>query len=50
MVLFVALFIAGLAFEGSVLDQAKVGVMAASLLAGILGFALVRASLDRGRA
>ncbi|WP_038042129.1 Na+/H+ antiporter NhaA [Thermus tengchongensis] len=45
-----ALFIAGLAFEGDLLDQAKVGVMAASLLAGLLGFTLVRASLDRGRA
>ncbi len=44
-----ALFIAGLAFEGDLLDQAKVGVMAASLLAGLLGFTLVRASLDRGR-
>ncbi|WP_243090739.1 Na+/H+ antiporter NhaA [Thermus neutrinimicus] len=45
-----ALFIAGLAFEGSLLDQAKVGVMAASVLAGLLGFTLVRASLDRALA
>jgi NhaA family Na+:H+ antiporter len=37
-----ALFIAGLAFAGELLDQAKVGVLGASLLAGILGFALLR--------
>ncbi|MDM7325263.1 MAG: Na+/H+ antiporter NhaA [Thermus sp.] len=42
-----ALFIAGLAFEGGILDQAKVGVLSASLLAGLLGSILVRASLDR---
>ncbi|WP_234554369.1 Na+/H+ antiporter NhaA [Thermus caliditerrae] len=42
-----ALFIAGLAFQGGMLDQAKVGVLAASLTAGVLGFLLVRASLDR---
>jgi NhaA family Na+:H+ antiporter len=36
-----ALFIAGLAFAGELLDQARVGVLGASLLAGILGFALL---------
>ncbi|AEV16562.1 Na(+)/H(+) antiporter nhaA 1 [Thermus sp. CCB_US3_UF1] len=41
-----ALFIAGLAFSGELLDQAKVGVLSASLLAGLLGFLLVRAALD----
>ncbi|WP_105317616.1 Na+/H+ antiporter NhaA [Thermus tenuipuniceus] len=45
-----ALFIAGLAFSGETLDQAKVGVLGASLMAGVLGFLAVRASLDRGRA
>ena len=42
-----SLFIAGLAFDGELLDQAKVGVLGASLLAGILGFALLRASQAR---
>lgn len=42
-----ALFIAGLAFSGAMLDQAKVGVLGASLVAGALGFLLVRTALDR---
>ncbi|BCZ94153.1 Na+:H+ antiporter, NhaA family [Thermus arciformis] len=42
-----ALFIAGLAFSGEMLDQAKVGVLGASLVAGVLGFFLVRTALDR---
>ncbi|KPD32506.1 sodium:proton antiporter [Thermus scotoductus] len=45
-----ALFIAGLAFEGGMLDQAKVGVLSASLVAGLVGVLLVRASLDRAGA
>lgn len=45
-----ALFIAGLAFEGGMLDQAKVGVLSASLVAGLVGVLLVRASLDRSEA
>ena len=41
-----ALFIAMLAFgEGAVLDQAKIGVMAASVLAAILGYGLLRMTL-----
>ncbi|BFH76182.1 Na+/H+ antiporter NhaA [Thermus thermophilus] len=42
-----ALFIAGLAFTEGMLDQAKVGVLASSSVAGAIGYALVRASLDR---
>ncbi|WP_235283848.1 Na+/H+ antiporter NhaA [Thermus sp. 2.9] len=42
-----ALFIAGLAFSKEMLDQAKVGVLGASLVAGALGFFLVRTALDR---
>ena len=38
-----ALFIANLAFsDAAVLDQAKIGIFAASLLAGVLGWALLR--------
>ncbi len=41
-----ALFIAMLAFgEGAVLDQAKIGVMAASVLAAMLGYGLLRMTL-----
>ena len=41
-----ALFIAMLAFgEGAALDEAKVGVLAASLCAAIAGYALLRATL-----
>jgi Na+:H+ antiporter, NhaA family len=42
----VALFIAGLAFPGDprLLDEAKVGILAGSLLAGLAGAALLRAT------
>jgi NhaA family Na+:H+ antiporter len=41
-----ALFIAMLAFgEGPALDEAKVGVLAASLCAALAGFVLLRATL-----
>jgi len=42
-----ALFIAGLAFTEGMLDQAKVGVLAGSLVAGSIGYGLVRTSLER---
>lgn len=41
-----ALFIAGLAFTEGMLDRAKVGVLAGSLVAASIGYGLVRASLD----
>jgi len=45
-----ALFVAGLAFsEPRVLDHAKVGVLAASLVAGIGGYLYLRASLAKAR-
>jgi NhaA family Na+:H+ antiporter len=40
-----ALFIAGLALEGPMLDAAKIGILAASLLAAIAGMLLLRFSL-----
>jgi NhaA family Na+:H+ antiporter len=43
-----SLFIATLAFEGSVLlETAKLGILAASLIAGILGFVLLRSIASR---
>ena len=36
-----SLFIAGLALEGPVLDAAKVGILVASLVAGVLGMSLL---------
>jgi NhaA family Na+:H+ antiporter len=45
-----SLFIAGLAFAGSPLqDSAKLGILAASLVAGIVGSLLVKASLRSAR-
>lgn len=44
----VSLLIAGLAFEGSLFRQAKVGILVGSLVAGILGYLLLRAA--RGNA
>ena len=38
----VALFVAELAYEGELLAQAKIGVLAASLASGVLGYALLR--------
>ena len=40
-----ALFIAGLALEGDVLETAKVGILAGSLLAGVIGFVMLRTLL-----
>ncbi len=40
-----ALFIANLAFEGSpLLTSAKIGILVASLIAGLAGYALLRAT------
>jgi NhaA family Na+:H+ antiporter len=36
-----ALFIAGLAFEGALLDAAKLGILAASVLSAAAGLALL---------
>lgn len=45
-----ALFIAGLAFaEPAMLDHAKVGVMSASLVAGVVGWLYLRAGLNQAR-
>jgi NhaA family Na+:H+ antiporter len=38
----VSLFVAELAFAGDVLDVAKIGILAASLIAGIAGFVVLR--------
>jgi NhaA family Na+:H+ antiporter len=43
-----ALFIAGLAFEGTTLELAKVGILAASTLAGMIGYAILRAKGNPG--
>jgi NhaA family Na+:H+ antiporter len=47
-----ALFIAGLAFDGPLLDAAKVGLLGASAVCGVAGMALLRARLPapEGRA
>jgi Na+:H+ antiporter, NhaA family len=46
----VSLFITGLAFkDGALQDAAKIGIVAASLVAGLLGVALLRLSNRRGR-
>ncbi len=37
----VSLFIASLAFEGQVLDDAKMGILAGSLLAAVVGTLLI---------
>jgi NhaA family Na+:H+ antiporter len=42
-----ALFIAGLALDGPMLDAAKVGILAASTLAALLGMAVLLRSLPR---
>ncbi len=43
-----SLFIAGLAFgEGPMLQDAKVGILSASLLSGLLGFAVLRSAAAR---
>jgi NhaA family Na+:H+ antiporter len=44
-----ALFIAGLALSGPLLDAAKVGILGASLVAGVVGFSLLRALLPPGQ-
>ena len=41
----VSLFVADLSFAGGRLDEAKVGILAASLAAGVLGAFLVRVLL-----
>ncbi len=38
-----SLFIADLAFDGAVLEQVKVGILCASLVAGVVGYLLLRA-------
>ncbi len=45
-----ALFIAGLALEGALLDAAKVGVLGASAIAAIVGLALLATQLPKGDA
>ncbi|MEC7524745.1 MAG: Na+/H+ antiporter NhaA [Myxococcota bacterium] len=46
-----SLFIAGLAFDdAATLERAKVGILAASLVAGVVGYLLVRAFSSRERA
>jgi NhaA family Na+:H+ antiporter len=45
----VSLFIAGLAFTGGLLEDDKAGVFAASLLAPVLGAALLARAARRGR-
>lgn len=40
-----ALFIAGLALQGDLLETAKVGILVGSLLAGIIGFVMLRVLL-----
>jgi Na+/H+ antiporter NhaA len=46
----VSLFITDLAFpEQRLVDQAKIGILVASVLASVLGFALLRASSRRDR-
>ena len=40
-----ALFIAGLALDGAVLETAKVGILAGSLAAGLVGFVMLRTLL-----
>ncbi len=42
-----SLFIAGLALDGTVLEAAKVGILLASLVAGLLGMLLLLASLPK---
>ena len=37
-----SIFIGGLAFEGPLLDQAKMGILAGSLVSGLLGWAVLR--------
>jgi NhaA family Na+:H+ antiporter len=37
-----ALFIAGLAFRGDELNYAKLGILAGSALAGVIGFMMLR--------
>lgn len=44
-----ALFIAGLALDGELLANAKVGVMSASVIAALLGMAILSWLLPRGR-
>ncbi len=39
-----SLFIANLAFDAALLDTAKIGILAASLVAGVVGFAVLRAT------
>ena len=43
-----ALFIAGLAFEGTTLELAKLGVLGASTIAGIVGYLILRARGNPG--
>ena len=42
-----SLFVSELAVKGPALSQAKIGVLAASLLAGAIGYLLLRLSLPR---
>jgi NhaA family Na+:H+ antiporter len=45
----VSLFISGLAFEGPLADDAKIGVLLASAIAAIVGSAILRGALPRQR-
>jgi NhaA family Na+:H+ antiporter len=43
-----ALFIAGLALQGDILDSAKIGVLGASVVAAVIGMALLSRVLPKG--
>ena len=40
-----ALFISNLAFEGELIREAKIGILLASLIAGLIGFFILKRSL-----
>jgi NhaA family Na+:H+ antiporter len=42
-----ALFIAGLALEGEILDAAKVGVLVASAVAAVIGISILSYALSK---
>jgi len=47
-VIIVLLFIANLAFAGTTLELSKVGVLAASTVAGVVGYVILRARGNPG--
>ncbi len=42
-----SIFIAGLAYDGELLNEAKIGIFAGSIIAGIAGFMLLKYSLEK---